>query len=87
MSLVVYWQARTPRQVEVDEEVRGDDGLRALGAPGIAGLGARGLVYHSLFARWLAAAVLAGDPAGLPPECSAWRRRFFDDAPPGATPG
>lgn len=49
------------------------------GPPGrwlLTGLGARGLVYHSLFARWLAAAVLADDPSGLPPECSAWLRRF-----------
>ena len=42
----------------------------------LTGLGARGLLYHSLFAGWLAAAVLAGDPGGLPPECTAWRARF-----------
>ncbi len=53
----------------------------------LTGLGARGLVYHSLFAGWLAAAVLAGDPGGLPPECTAWRARFEPEPAPAPAPG
>jgi glycine/D-amino acid oxidase-like deaminating enzyme len=40
----------------------------------VAGLGARGLVYHAWLGRLLAAAALADDEALLPPELLSWRR-------------
>eukprot|EP00192_Tetraselmis_astigmatica_P012825 CAMPEP_0117659798 /NCGR_PEP_ID=MMETSP0804-20121206/6623_1 /TAXON_ID=1074897 /ORGANISM="Tetraselmis astigmatica, Strain CCMP880" /LENGTH=392 /DNA_ID=CAMNT_0005466477 /DNA_START=571 /DNA_END=1749 /DNA_ORIENTATION=- len=39
----------------------------------LAGLGARGLVYHALVARWLAEAVRSDNPSALPPEVTAWQ--------------
>lgn len=36
------------------------------------GLGARGLLYHALFARQLAAAILTGDESKLEQEATAW---------------
>lgn len=39
----------------------------------LAGLGARGLVYHAWLGAQVAAAVLAGDESVLAPELCAWR--------------
>ena len=39
----------------------------------VGGLGARGLVYHAWLGRLVAAAVLAGSEAALPPELLRWR--------------
>jgi len=38
------------------------------------GLGARGLLYHALFAQQLAAAVLHGDEQRLEPDVRAWKQ-------------
>lgn len=40
----------------------------------IGGLGARGLVYHAWLGRLVAAAVLAGSDASLPPELLRWKQ-------------
>lgn len=40
----------------------------------VAGLGARGLVYHALLGRWIASAVVQDDPLLLPPEVRSWQR-------------
>lgn len=40
----------------------------------IGGLGARGLVYHAWLGRLVAAAVLGGSDAHLPPELLRWKQ-------------
>lgn len=44
----------------------------------LVGLGARGLVYHALLGKWLAAAVRADDPRLLPRQVRSWQT---DNAP------
>jgi len=51
----------------------------------VAGLGARGLVYHAWLGRLAAAAVLADDEALLPAELRRWQARCGADPPEADT--
>ena len=69
------WALASSRQPPSDSEA--SDAEAAAASPPawvIGGLGARGLVYHAWLGRLVAAAVLAGSEAGLPPELLRWKQ-------------